>query len=143
MTSMCSIPKSGHPRAVIADDHAFVRRAVTGLLASTHEVVATVGDGEALLEAARNHEPDLLIVDINMPRLSGLEALPQLRSLLPNALIIIITVTEDQTLARQASALGANAFVLKSRLAKDLTRAMSAAAEGDIYVSPMSKHAGS
>ncbi len=142
MTPMCTQSKSGPPTAVIADDYANVRGAVTGLLAPTHEVVAAVGDGEALLEAAGSHRPDLLIVDINMPRVTGLQALPRLRALLPDALIIIITVTEDPALARQASALGANAFVLKSRLAKDLIRALSTAAEGDFYVSPMGRQAG-
>lgn len=124
-------------RAVIADDHERARTLISGLLAPTHQVVGAVEDGVQALEAARRLSPDLLLIDLDMPRLTGLEAVPPLRLACPRALIVIMTVSEDRSLAERALALGANAFVVKSRMAKDLAVAIAEAAAGRPFVSPL------
>ncbi len=130
------------PRAVIADDHESSRKMISTLLSRTHEVVAAVGDGEALLESAGDLAPDLIIVDVDMPRLTGIEALQRLRQQDSRALIMIVTVTEDRELALKALKLGANAFVVKSRLVRDFNNAISAATDGISFISPMGRKSG-
>ncbi len=125
------------PIAVIADDHCQARELVERVLAPSHEVVAAVGDGEALIEAVQKWDPDLIVVDVDMPRRDGLDAIRALRKQGLRGIMVIITVTADPALAGCALAVGADAFVIKSRLVEDLPRAITAALRHETYVSSL------
>jgi DNA-binding NarL/FixJ family response regulator len=124
------------PRALLADDHPAVLNKVASLLASTCEVVGKVADGSALLEAAARLQPDILVIDISMPVLSGIEAARQLKTSGARAKIVFLTVHEDPDFVQAALAAGACGYVIKSRLATDLLRAVEEALAGRRYISP-------
>src|SRR5580704_16259075 len=101
------------PRILLADDHVLVAEALRGMLASVYDVVGTVSDGRSLLDAAMTLKPDLIVVDIGMPQLNGLDATRQIKRLLPNVKVIILTQNEESGLvveAFQAGARGNPAF---------------------------------
>ena len=123
-------------RVVIADDHVHARHIIERLLVDTHYIVGSVADGRALIEIIQSVEPHLVVVDVDMPVLTGIQALPLIRCHCPDTDIIVVTVTEDKDLAKHALELGANAFVIKSRLAKDFDQALAAVASGRTFVSP-------
>ncbi len=126
------------PTVVIADDHERMRQLVRRILSQDLVVLEAVSDGEALLEAAKELNPDLFVVDINMPRLNGLEALRQLRELGNTTPVIILTSSEDSAFLERALQIGANGFVIKSRLGYDLVRATREALAGRTFTSPLS-----
>jgi len=133
---MNKLQKPTRPRVVIADDHEHARIMTARLLSETHDIVGSAVNGQELLDITRDIQSDLVIVDVDMPVLSGLQALPLLVKQCPDSKIIVVTVTEDADLARHALALGANAFVIKSRLAKDLFSALVEVAAARNFVSP-------
>ncbi len=126
------------PTVVIADDHERMRQLVRRILSQDLVVLEAVSDGEALLEAAKELNPDLFVVDINMPRLNGLEALRQLRELGNTTPVIILTSSEDSAFLERALQIGANGFVIKSRMGSDLVRATREALAGRTFTSPLS-----
>ena len=124
------------PRVLLADDHTILLDAFRTLLSPACEVVGAVTDGRALLEAAERLKPDVIVLDIGMPRLNGIEVCRQLQPRLPDTCWVFLTVNEDPDLAAEALRLGASAFLLKSAAAAELFSAIQLALEGRRYVTP-------
>jgi len=118
------------PRVILADDHTMVAKAVRQLIAPDLEVVATVADGHALIDAALSLKPDAVVVDVAMPLLNGLEACRQLKARMPGLRIIFLTMNEDPELALEAMRIGASGYVLKTSTGSELRRAILAALRG-------------
>ncbi len=112
------------PRVLLADDHTLLLEAFQKLIEPVCEVVGSVGDGRALLAAALKLRPDLIVLDINMPRLNGLDAAQQLKQMMPEVKLIFLTVNEDPNLAAEAFRIGASAYLLKSCAASELFEAI-------------------
>ena len=128
---------TNRPRIVLADDHAMLLDAFRRLLEPWCEIVGTACDGRALIEIALETRPEIIILDISMPRLNGMDACAQLRRKLPGIKFIFLTVNEDADVAAQAIALGASAFLLKSSASEELTRAIECALSGRTYITPL------
>ena len=124
------------PRAILADDHTLVAEALRELIASHFEVVATVADGHALLASATTLKPEVIVVDIAMPLLNGLEACRQLKQKMPGVRFVFLTMNEDPELAAEAMRSGASGYVLKKSAASELLQAMQLALRGKSYVTP-------
>ncbi len=124
------------PRVLLADDHRMVAEGLKTLLEPEFDLVGIVEDGRALLDAAAKLEPDVVVVDISMPRLNGLEAIPLLRSADPRIRVVVITMHREAAYARRALAAGASGFVLKHSAPDELVAAIRAAAEGRTFVTP-------
>jgi DNA-binding NarL/FixJ family response regulator len=124
------------PRLILADDHTVVAEALRQLFVPHFEVVAIVADGRALLDSAPSLKPDVIVVDIAMPLLNGLEASRQLKQRIPGAKIIFLTMNEDPELAKEAMKSGASAYVLKKSAASELLHAIQLALRGKSYVTP-------
>jgi DNA-binding NarL/FixJ family response regulator len=123
-------------RVLLADDHEDFLKAATRLLEPDFEVVKTVGDGQALLDEAVRLRPDVLIVDIAMPVMDGIEAVRQLKAAGSRAVIVFLTMHQDPDYVRAALAAGALGYVVKCRLVSDLPLALSEALAGRPFVSP-------
>lgn len=124
------------PRIVIADDHQVLADLLRGLLESDFEVVAVVADGRELVAAARQHRPDVIVADISMPSLNGIEAVVHLRELGVEAKVVFLTMHRDVAYARLALDAGASGFVLKHSAASELVTAVREALRGQTYVTP-------
>lgn len=125
------------PRVLLADDHAMLLDAFRRLLEPECEVVGTASDGRALLRLAAETEPDVIVLDISMPRLNGMDACRQLRGKFPAVKLIFLTVHEDPDLAAEALRLGASAYLLKSCASSELFTAIRMALAAQPYVTPM------
>jgi DNA-binding NarL/FixJ family response regulator len=123
-------------RVLLADDHQDFLAAATRLLEPEFEVVQAVGDGQRLVDEAARLGPDVLVLDISMPVLNGIEAARQLRGAGSRAKIVFLTVHQDPDYVRAALAAGALGYVVKSRLASDLPLALREALAGRSFVSP-------
>jgi len=123
-------------RVLMADDHPGTLAQVARLVSEHHEVVGTVANGLDLLTAAARLDPDLIILDISMPGLDGLEAARQLKAAGCRSRLLFLTVHEDADYAAEALALGAEAYVVKSRVASDLMPAIAEALGPRVFVSP-------
>ncbi|MEJ5240149.1 MAG: response regulator transcription factor [Anaerolineales bacterium] len=123
-------------RILIADDHAVLRSGLRFLLGSTgeFEVVGEASSGLETLTLAEQLQPDLILLDLSMPALGGLEALPTLRKLAPNARILILTMHDDPQYLRQALKQGANGYILKKAADSDLFSAIRAVLRGEMYI---------
>ncbi|XVQ15662.1 response regulator [Spirillospora sp. CA-255316] len=129
-------------RVLLADDEAMIRAGVRAILAAdpTIEVVAEAGDGREAVERALAHRPDVVLLDIRMPRLDGLAAAAELRRVLPEASVVMLTTFgEDEYIARALSD-GASGFLLKSGDPRELIAGVHAVAEGAAYLSPKVAH---
>jgi len=124
------------PRVILADDHTLLVEAFRKLLEPDHVIVATVSDGRALMEAAKQLKPDVIVADIGMPLMNGLEAGLRLKELMPAVKLIFLTVNEDASLAVEAMHRGASGYLLKSCVATELIRAIQMATRGKSYISP-------
>ena len=124
------------PRIILADDHTIIIEAFCKLLEGDADVVATVADGRALLEAARQFKPDVVVADIGMPLMNGLEAGLRLKELMPAVRLVFLTMNEDPDLAVEAIRGGASGYLLKSSAASELIRALKMALQGKLYVTP-------
>ena len=124
------------PRVILADDHTILVEAFRKLLESTCEVVATVADGHALLEVAPKLRPDVIVLDIAMPLLNGLDAGRQVKEAVPGVKLIFLTMNEDPDLAVEAIRMGASGYLLKKSAASELFKAIQAALRGKSYVTP-------
>src|SRR4051812_33799192 len=125
------------PRVLLADDHRLLREAIAHLLEPSCEVVGAVGDGRALLEAAQELRPDIVVLDIAMPLLNGLDAARQLKGLMPEVRLIFLTVSEDPDLAAEAFRAGASGYLLKNSAASELFKAIQEVSQGRSYVTPL------
>lgn len=122
-------------RIVIADDFPEMLDTVEQRLAPDYEIVGKVPDGLALVECTGRLQPDLLVIDISMPKLNGIDALRQLRSMGVQTPAIILTNHDDEDLAKEALSVNAQGFVLKSRLGSDLRMAVGEVLAGRIFIS--------
>jgi DNA-binding NarL/FixJ family response regulator len=125
------------PRVLLADDHRMLREAFAQLLEPSCEIVGAVGDGRALLTAAEELKPDIVVVDIGMPLLNGLDATRQLKRTMPDLKIIILTINEDPDMAAEAFRAGAASYLLKNSAASELLLAVDEAMRGQSYVTPL------
>jgi two-component system response regulator NreC len=123
---------------VLADDHAVVRRGLRMLVDAEPEmqVLAEAGDIAEAERLTRAHRPRVLVLDLNMPGGSGLEAIPRVRESSPDVAIVVLTMQDDPAFARQALQAGALGFVLKEAAEEELLQAIRSAAAGDTYLNP-------
>jgi DNA-binding NarL/FixJ family response regulator len=121
---------------LLADDHAQFRAAAARLLGSEYQVVAAVGDGQAVLDEAARLKPDVLVLDISMPVLNGIEAARRLTAAGSCTKIVFLTVHQDPDSVQAALAAGAVGYVVKCRLASDLPLAVREALAGRSFTSP-------
>lgn len=128
---------TSRPRVLLADDHTLVRAAFEQLLRPTCDIVGAVSDGRALLEAAPRLRPDVIVADISMPLLNGLDACQQLRPRLPDTRWIFLTVNEDPDMAVEAFRLGASGYLLKNSAASELFAAIETALRGGRHLTPL------
>lgn len=124
-------------RILLADDHTLMAEALKHLLQSDFDVVGTVSDGRALLEAAENLKPELVVVDIGMPLLNGLDAAEQLKALHPDIKVIFLTQNREPRYAVEAFRRKASGYLLKDSAASELVTAIREALQGRSYVSPL------
>ena len=125
------------PRVLLADDHRLLREAFAQLLEPNCDVVGAVADGRALLAAAPELRPDIVVLDIAMPLLNGLDAARQLKRIMPEVKVIFLTVSEDPDLAAEALRIGASGYLLKNSAAAELHQAIQAVLQGGSYVTPL------
>jgi DNA-binding NarL/FixJ family response regulator len=125
------------PRILLADDHALVLEGFRRILETHYELVGTVGDGRALLAAAKTTHPDIVILDVSMPLLNGIDAAAQLKKICPTAKIIIVTMHADPEYVRSAFEAGASAYVLKRSAVDELEQAIRAVLGGHSYITPL------
>lgn len=121
---------------LLADDHTMFATALQKLLEPEYEVVGRVGDGRSLVKAALDLKPDLLLVDVGMPLLNGLDAWRELRKLLPKLKIIFLTMNPDPIVANEGLRLGASGYLLKNSEGEELLLAVHSALRGTSYVTP-------
>ena len=125
------------PRILLADDHVLIAQALEHLLRAEFDVVGIVSDGRALLKAAADLKPEVVVVDIGMPLLNGLDAGEQLKALHPDMKVIYLTQNREPRLAVEAFRRRASGYLLKDSAASELTIAIRQALQGRSYVSPL------
>jgi DNA-binding NarL/FixJ family response regulator len=125
------------PKILIADDHTLVAEACKKLLEAEYEVVGTVSDGRSLVRAAVELRPHLVIVDVAMPLLNGLDAGQQIKELVPGMKLVFLTMNHDADLAAEAFRRGASGYLLKTCAASELTIAVREVLRGKSYLSPL------
>jgi DNA-binding NarL/FixJ family response regulator len=123
-------------RVLLADDHQMLADALKGVLEPRFEVVGSVRDGRALVEAAAKLRPEVVVVDIAMPQLNGLDAARQIKHNMPGVKLVFMTMNEDPDLVGEAFRAGASAFLLKQAAAFELTDAIDKVLKGGSYVTP-------
>jgi DNA-binding NarL/FixJ family response regulator len=124
------------PRVFIADDHKLIVEAFQRLLESHYEIVGTATDSLSLVQAAPQLKPDVIVIDLVMPLLNGLEAGRKLKSIIPAVKLVFVTMNEDPEIAREAMREGASGYLLKSSAPEELFQAIGAALKGSSYVTP-------
>lgn len=125
-------------RVLLADDHAVLRSGLRLLLTSQnqYEIVGEASSGTETLSLAEQLQPDLILLDLSMPALGGLDALPMLRKLSPSTRILVLTMHDDAQYLRQALKLGASGYVLKKAADTELLAAVRSVLRGEVYVHP-------
>ena len=125
-------------RVVVADDHHLVRQGIRMLLETAEdiEVVGEAEDGIAACELAERLTPDIVVMDISMPRLNGTQATEQIRSRVSGAEVVVLSMHADESVVRQALRSGARAYVLKRAVSDELLLAIRSAHRGETYLSP-------
>jgi DNA-binding NarL/FixJ family response regulator len=123
-------------RIVLADDHSMLRRSLANLL-NEHPgfiVVGEAADGDQALASALEHQPDIILLDLNMPRRGGLDVLPELRSRIPRMRVLVLTGRDEEFYIMQALKLGAHGYMLKSADETDLISAIQRVASGNMML---------
>lgn len=123
------------PRLLIADDHTIVLEGLRKLLELDFEVVGMVEDGRAMVNAAQQLAPDVVLLDISMPLLNGIEAAKQIKKLLPNVKLVFLTMHSDVEYVREAFRAGASAYLLKRSAATELVSGITEVLRGRTYIS--------
>ena len=124
-------------RVLLADDHTIVAEGLASLLEPEYELVGRVQNGRDLLRAADELDPDVIVTDISMPLLNGIEALRQLKKARPDVRVVFLTVHADVTYVTEAFRAGARGYVLKQSAAEELRSAIRTVHEGGTYVTPL------
>ena len=125
------------PRVLLADDHAMLLGAFEKLLSAECDIVGQVADGRALVAAVEQVKPDVIVLDISMPFLNGIEAGRQIKERFPSVKLVFLTMIEDSDLAADAFRAGASGYLLKSSAASELLTAVSEVMQGRSYVTPL------
>ena len=125
------------PRIVLADDHTLILDALKNLIEPEFEVVGTFNDGQALVEAAPELNPNVVVLDIGMPTMNGLNAGQRLKQMMPLVKLVYLTMNHDPDVAGEAFRIGASAFVLKNSAATELLQAIRKVVRGGYYVTPL------
>jgi len=125
------------PRVLLADDHTLLLEAFRKLLADDCDVVGMVGDGRALVAEATKLKPDVVVVDVAMPLLNGVDAARQIKQTLPETRIVFLTMNEDPDLAAEAFRAGASGYLLKRSAASELLTAIREVVQRRSYVTPL------
>jgi DNA-binding NarL/FixJ family response regulator len=125
------------PRVLLADDHSLVAAGLSKLLEADYDLVGMVGDGRALVAAAKAENPDVVLADISMPILNGLEAARQIHVSLPRCKIIFLTVHSDSAYVKEAFRAGASGYVLKRSAASELSTAIHEVLNDNLYLTPL------
>jgi DNA-binding NarL/FixJ family response regulator len=128
-------PGTVKPRVLLADDHSGMLETLMRLLESEFEVVAAVCDGQEAVEAVERLAPDLVVLDIGMPRLDGFRTAQRLTKCHSGAKIVFFSIHDDEDYVSTAFRVGASGYVLKSRMQTDLVKAIRKALEGGVFVS--------
>ncbi len=125
-------------RVILADDHHLVRQGIRALLEKVDDiqVIAEAEDGQQAIELVQRLAPDVLVMDITMPRLNGIEAAERIRRLGVTTQVVILSMHSDETLARQAFRSGVRGYLLKRSVTEELILAIRAASRGEIYLTP-------
>jgi len=123
-------------RVLIADDHSVVAEGLRSLLEKQYDVIGIVPDGRELLVEAPKLKPQIIVLDIGMPLLNGLDAAERLKSSLPNVRFVFLTMKDDPNIAAAALNLGKVGYVLKHAAASELLKAVSEVLEGRAYITP-------
>ncbi len=126
----------GRIRVLLADDHEAMLNRVADLLGGECDVIGTAIDGRQALDAAKHLKPDVLVLDISMPVINGMETARRLKAAGAKARIVFLTVHDDPDFAREALEAGALGYVIKSRIASDLVTALKEAHAGRSFLSP-------
>jgi DNA-binding NarL/FixJ family response regulator len=124
------------PRLLLADDHRMVAEGLRSLLADEFEVVDTVEDGRSLLAAAKKLRPDVIVADITMPNINGIEAVSRLKRDNPEVKVVFLTMHQNPAYARRALEAGAVGFVIKHSASDELVMAIHAALRGKTFIAP-------
>jgi DNA-binding NarL/FixJ family response regulator len=130
----------GRPRIVLADDHALLLGAFEKLLSEEFDVVGHAADGRALVDLAERLKPDVVVLDISMPLLNGLEAGRQIKRKAKDVKLVFVTMSEDPDLAFEAFRIGAAGYVLKRSAASELATAIREVMRGRSYITPLITH---
>jgi DNA-binding NarL/FixJ family response regulator len=128
------------PKILLIDDHMLVLDAFKKLLEPEFEVVGTASDSRLALSLAEDLKPDIIVLDIGMPNLNGLQAGPELKRRLPRTKLIVLTMNEDSEIARESLKQWASGYLLKKSAASELVKAIREALRGRTYVTPMTEH---
>ena len=124
------------PTVLLADDHKIVLEGLKGLLEGEFEIVASVQDGRELLEKVEQFDPDVIVVDIAMPLLNGIDAVRQIKNSGFETKVVFLTMHEDAMYAKEALDAGSLGFVLKHSAPSELKKAIEEALKGNTYISP-------
>ncbi len=125
-------------RVVIADDHTLIREGIRAILSCTKdiEVVGEASDGIEAIEVVEKLKPDVLLLDINMPRLGGLEAACEIRKVSPNTRILVLTQYDDKEYVTRFLKVGVSGYMLKNALGVELINAIKVVSQGQVYIHP-------
>jgi len=123
-------------RILLGDDHSLILQGIQGLLEGRHDVVGAEENGKSLIEAALRLKPDLVVLDVSMPILNGIDAARRIKKALPTTKLVFLTMHANAIYLRKALELGASAYVLKSGAAEELLAGIEEVRKGNVYVSP-------
>ena len=124
-------------RIILADDHTMILDAIKNLLEPEFDVVGTFADGHTLVESSLELKPNVIVLDIGMPTMNGLNAGQRLKELMPSVKLIYLTMSQDPDLAAEAFRLGASGYLIKSSAASELVHAIREVMRGGTYVTPL------
>lgn len=125
------------PTVILADDHTLVLEGFRRLIETQCELLAAVGDGQALLQAVAHHHPDIVLLDISMPVMNGIDAARALNATDPSIKLVFVTMHADPAYIRAAFQAGASGYILKQSLGDELTQALHTVMRGHTYVTPL------
>lgn len=123
-------------RILLGDDHSLILKGIRGLVESHYEVVGSAEDGQALTEAALRLKPDLVVLDVSMPIMNGIDAGRAIKKALPSTRLVFLSMHANAVYLRKALEAGASGYVLKSGAAEELLAGIEQACRGKVYVSP-------